>query len=235
MPWARISDDLYDHPKVERLPSRIRLASVGLWTLCLSWSNRFLTDGLIPADRVKKFGGRDYHLEALMAAGLADPTTDGSMQIHDFAAFSKTRAQVLAERKAAADRMNRKRRPDSPRDADEPPAKPARRPRKSPPSGDSFAGSSAEHDEDGSREVRPNTKSGSREVREVFADPPARESRPGPARPVPSESRISAAASDPGSRRAPARGSSGMTRLADVLPSALSGGALRANEGRNER
>jgi hypothetical protein len=82
MAWGRIDDTFYDHPKVDEL-GRYRLPCVGLYVLGLSWSNRFLTDGHIPFDRVKRLGGTKALAERLVRVGLWDLLVDG-YRIHDF-------------------------------------------------------------------------------------------------------------------------------------------------------
>jgi hypothetical protein len=108
VPWGRIDDGLYDHPKLDDL-GRYRLACIGLWTLSISWSNRFLTDGHIPADRLKRLGGTLALADRLVMAGLWDKVADG-YRIHDFLEFNSSRQEVEDVRTAARERMRRKRR-----------------------------------------------------------------------------------------------------------------------------
>lgn len=108
MPWARIDDSLYDHPKLDALgPSR--LPCVGLNTLALSWSNHWLTDGFIPADRVRKLGGTAALADKLVAAGLWERVGE-DYRIHDFEEYNETRETVLSERASARERMRNRRR-----------------------------------------------------------------------------------------------------------------------------
>ncbi|MEV8042411.1 hypothetical protein AB0P02_01020 [Streptomyces griseoluteus] len=44
MAWVRLSDDFYDHPKFQRVGA----LGVALWASSLAWSNRNLTDGVVP-------------------------------------------------------------------------------------------------------------------------------------------------------------------------------------------
>jgi hypothetical protein len=96
MPWGRIDDDLYDHPKVHEL-GKYRLPCIGLYALVLSWCNRYLTDGYIPADRVKGFGGTPALAEQLVRVGLWDKTTDG-YHVHDFLDYNASAEQVMYRR-----------------------------------------------------------------------------------------------------------------------------------------
>ncbi len=108
MPWGRIDDSLYDHPKLDAL-GRNRLACVGLNTLAQSWCNRWLTDGHVPADRVRKLGGTVALAETLVTAGMWE-RTDGGYQIHDFLDYNDSREEVTAQRAAARERMREHRR-----------------------------------------------------------------------------------------------------------------------------
>lgn len=49
MPWVRIDDAFYDHPKFDRAGP----LGVALWVVGLAWSNRNLTDGFIPDSKVR--------------------------------------------------------------------------------------------------------------------------------------------------------------------------------------
>jgi hypothetical protein len=105
MPWGRLDDGLYDHPKLDAL-GRSKLPAVGLWTLSISWSNRRLTDGFIPTDRVFALGATTALAETLVAAGLFDRVDDGYL-IHDFLTFNDSREQVEARREADRNRKRK--------------------------------------------------------------------------------------------------------------------------------
>ena len=76
VPWGRLDDSLYDHPKLNDL-GRHRLPCIGLWAIAISWSNRYLTDGHIPADQVRRLGGTLALAEWLVRVGLWDKVEDG--------------------------------------------------------------------------------------------------------------------------------------------------------------
>jgi len=109
MPWGRVDDSFYDHPKLDRLGS-LRLSAIGLYWLAVSWSNRYLTDGHLPSDRVRRLGATLRQAEALVAADLwhparvqcqsedCPPPEDEGYRIHDFWTFNKSRRQVTKER-----------------------------------------------------------------------------------------------------------------------------------------
>lgn len=122
MPWGKWDDGLYDHRKVEELPRGCRNACVGLWGRAISWSNRSLSDGLVPEERLRKLDARPAEIEALVRVGLLEVLAAGQYQIHDFLEFNKSREEVLADREAARDRQRRSRgyaekRPNGPRES----------------------------------------------------------------------------------------------------------------------
>jgi len=107
MPWGRLDDSLYDHPKLDHLPGEHawpdRLAAVGLDCLAISWCNRFLTDGHVPRNRVEKLGGTIELADLLVTAGLWEPAS-GGYQIHDFLVYNDSRAQIIERREKEARR-----------------------------------------------------------------------------------------------------------------------------------
>lgn len=103
MPWGRLDDSLYDHPKLDRLPEEQRLEGVGLWAVAISWSNRFLTDGHLPRSRIEKLGGTIELAESLVTAEMFDHDGSG-YRIHDFLDFNDSRADVMERRQKEAER-----------------------------------------------------------------------------------------------------------------------------------
>lgn len=104
MPWGKLDDSLYDHPKLDELPSSMRLACVGLWSVAISWCNRRLTDGHVPKGRIRLLGGTTQQAEALFAAGLFEKDGDG-YRVHDFLDFNDSREYVMARRAKDAERQ----------------------------------------------------------------------------------------------------------------------------------
>jgi hypothetical protein len=103
MPWGRLDDSLYDHPKLDALPADRRLEAIGLWARAISWCNRFLTDGNVPRDRVVKLDGTLELADLLVAAGLFERTATG-YAIHDFLRFNDSRTQIEERRHREAER-----------------------------------------------------------------------------------------------------------------------------------
>lgn len=107
MPWGRIDDTYYDHPKLELLTGDgewpDRLAAAGLNALAWSWCNRFLTDGHVPTRTVAKLGGTLELAALLVGVGLWEEAPHG-FQIHDFLTYNDSREQVLERRAKEAKR-----------------------------------------------------------------------------------------------------------------------------------
>src|SRR5690349_15428989 len=122
MPWGRLDDSLYDHQKLDDLPTDdasceailatlspaqlVRLASIGLWVRTISWSNRFLTDGLAPRSRIEKLDGSTALADAIVGAGMFEEAAGGYL-VHDFLQFNPSRAEVLEKRAEDADRQKK--------------------------------------------------------------------------------------------------------------------------------
>ncbi len=105
MPWFKIDDSLYDHPKFAGLS----LAAIGLWTAGGSYCARHLTDGFLSdaATPMLRVGSVRCRAD-LVAAGLW-AESGGGIQYHDWLDFQPSRETVLAERRAAAERQHRAR------------------------------------------------------------------------------------------------------------------------------
>src|SRR5205085_3339264 len=114
------------HPKVLGFGQLAPLA-IALQIRALCWSSRFLTDGKIPAEAIPrllagfaecsrelrtKFATRRaakcIEWPAMMVrAGLWDEIPNQGYMIHDYLQYNPSRAQVLAAREAARERMHR--------------------------------------------------------------------------------------------------------------------------------
>lgn len=116
MPWFKIDDSSYSHPKFRRAGN----AALGLWVRCGAYSAQHLLEGHVPGDIAKDFG-TPPQAQKLVSAGLwhkaghdcprcPQPAADGYF-IHDFfeGGRNSTRAQVEASRQAAAERQAKSR------------------------------------------------------------------------------------------------------------------------------
>lgn len=98
MPWFKIDDGFWSHPKVIELSD----PAVALWVRAGSYCAGHLTDGLVRRSTLRMLGAdRDAAIE-LVLAGLWDETGDG-WSFHDWDEYQPTREQVLAEREAKQD------------------------------------------------------------------------------------------------------------------------------------
>lgn len=103
MSWFKVDDGFYDHPKVVELD----LATVGLWTLAGSWCAKQLTDGRIKLAQVRRLGGDLDMARELVSAGLWLTEDEAVFEFKDWIDYQPKRADVLAERSAARERMAR--------------------------------------------------------------------------------------------------------------------------------
>jgi len=94
MPWARVDDQWWCHPKAMGLS----LAASGLWVKALSWSCAQRRD-VIPVSLVEMLGGTDVAAE-LVTAGLWVDHPDG-WRIHDWAEYQQA---TTSEKRAEAGR-----------------------------------------------------------------------------------------------------------------------------------
>lgn len=104
MPWFRVDDNLAMHHKAIEAGN----AALGLWVRAGSWSMQNLTDGLIPKNIVTLLGTTAL-AKRLVDAGLWIEMTDAYL-FHEWADRQPTKAHVVTERKAAAERKERWRR-----------------------------------------------------------------------------------------------------------------------------
>jgi hypothetical protein len=101
MPWSRLDDTWYDHPKLMELPARLRNAGAGLRDRALSWSNRHLADGHVPNAVLRTLNCAPDLRAALIAVGLFHDEGTGVV-IHDYTDYNETRAELLERRAKAA-------------------------------------------------------------------------------------------------------------------------------------
>lgn len=116
--WVKIDDRFAEHPKLMAAGA----LAWGVWAEAMAYCNRNLTDGFIPVAVAEAFGGRwrtrvdgrvwqafvhcgdemvavdaEFVAAALADAGLWH-RVDGGYQIHDYADYQPTKAQVMVER-----------------------------------------------------------------------------------------------------------------------------------------
>lgn len=104
MPWFKVDDALYGHPKWLRTPPAAR----ALWVTAGSWSAAQLTDGHVPAHVLPMLGGTTRAAGELVKAGLWTVDGDG-WRFHAWLEFQPSSEQVQAERAQARERQRKAR------------------------------------------------------------------------------------------------------------------------------
>lgn len=112
MPWFKLDDGFFDHPKVVQAGRDAR----DLWLAAGCYSARELTDGFIPFEVLPllaaKAGVRNpkglalrlVEARAQSAHGMFEPR-EGGYLIHDYLEYNPSRAQVLEEREKTRKRL----------------------------------------------------------------------------------------------------------------------------------
>ncbi len=116
MTWTRLDDGFDDHPKILALSAPAELLQVR----ALLYSNRFRTDGHVPAAALSKLtrgfdrlrvDGKGIHaddlVDQLLAAHVWEKNGPSGWTIHDFATYQPTKAKLaeLSAQKAAAGKL----------------------------------------------------------------------------------------------------------------------------------
>lgn len=104
MPWFKVDDGLYSHPKwlAASLPAR------GLWATAGAWCAAQITDGAVPRHVLPMLGAPAEVAEELVEVGLWEHGADG-WQFHDWFDFQPSAERVRADRASARDRQRRAR------------------------------------------------------------------------------------------------------------------------------
>lgn len=112
MTWVRLDEAMPEHPKVAALGD----SAFALWITSIAYANRNLTDGFVPSavgiGQLRYCDGNPIPaIRELEDAGIWHKV-DGGWEIHDFLDYQPSKANVLAEREAARERMARRRSSD---------------------------------------------------------------------------------------------------------------------------
>lgn len=100
MPWFKIDDGFWSHPKILELSD----AAVALWVRAGSYCAGHLTDGVVKRSTLRMLGADRDAATELVLAGLWDTNSDGVWSFHDWEDYQPTREEVLKDRAAAAER-----------------------------------------------------------------------------------------------------------------------------------
>jgi hypothetical protein len=106
MTWFLVDDGFHSHSKARKVAARCP-AALGLWVIAGSWSAKNLTDGFIPDDDLPWLLPDAETLATELVAARLWRRVKGGHQFHDWSDRNRTREQVVAERAAARERMQR--------------------------------------------------------------------------------------------------------------------------------
>lgn len=106
MAWFKVDDKFHSHPKIKRIPRRIRRAAIGLWTIAGSWCADYETDGAVPEYMLEEFDAEPEEVAALVDAELWERTEDG-VAFRNWGEFQPTRAQLDEKRAQTAERVQK--------------------------------------------------------------------------------------------------------------------------------
>lgn len=109
MPHFFVDDAFSDSKEVMSIPKRYRLAAVGLWSLCGSWSAAKLTDGFVPDQVLERLGARPVLVDVLVDPAHLWAREVGGIRFTNWSKWQRTRAQVEAYRAAQAEKKRKQR------------------------------------------------------------------------------------------------------------------------------
>jgi hypothetical protein len=110
--WSRLDDALFDHPKVNTAARKIggknaRVIVIGFYSMALMYTNRHLTDGVLPDSVIDGFSSHVLNpasiADALAHAGLFERQNAG-YRIHDFRDYNPSAAEIKQRRREDRDR-----------------------------------------------------------------------------------------------------------------------------------
>ncbi len=101
MPWFKVDDHFWSHPKVSSLSND----AISLWVRAGSYAAQHLTDGFIPdATVTRQLWASLEHVGELVACGLWVQES-GGYRFHDWFEYQPTAESTHAKRAAARERM----------------------------------------------------------------------------------------------------------------------------------
>lgn len=105
MPWVRLDDNFYRHPKVRELTANAFRA----WVSGLGYCSSLLTDGVISRAAFAEIGADPEIESELVNAGLWERHRNGKLIVHDYLEYQPSRARVDAARAGSRERVQRHR------------------------------------------------------------------------------------------------------------------------------
>ena len=101
MAWVRIDDNFPEHPKVIGLSDK----AFRLYITALCYSNRYLTDGILPLNTVKSFAN-SRHISSLIASNLWE-LSENFIKILSYDEYQFTKERVLTKRETDRKRLEK--------------------------------------------------------------------------------------------------------------------------------
>ena len=104
MPWFKVDDRLYSHPKLAALEAGKRFAeAVALWCIAGSWCASQLTDGSVPATQLRRLVPFDARKAAaeLVRVRLWEEDGDG-YRFRSWDEYQPSRESVVTKRQKTA-------------------------------------------------------------------------------------------------------------------------------------
>lgn len=105
MPWFRVDDGFWSHPKVVELSPE----AVSLWVRGGAYAAQHLTNGQITTGALRMLGGAREAADELVLAGLWAQDGSSAWRFHDWATYQPTREQVEADREKAREKKRAQR------------------------------------------------------------------------------------------------------------------------------
>ncbi|MEZ5119624.1 MAG: hypothetical protein R2686_06950 [Candidatus Nanopelagicales bacterium] len=105
MPWFKVDDALWAHPKIQSLSDR----ALALWVRTGSHCAYYLTDGIVRTDALRLFGATKRTCSELVVAGLWDEVPDGGYRFHDWHEYQHSAEWWKAKREADKRRQQKRR------------------------------------------------------------------------------------------------------------------------------
>lgn len=103
MTWAKLDDQMPDHPKV------VEAGPLASWlNICgICYCSRYLTDGFIPAGQIRRLADVDNALalaQRLVEVGMWE-VAEGGYRVHDYLTYNPSAESVRRERAKTAERQ----------------------------------------------------------------------------------------------------------------------------------
>lgn len=102
MPWFKLDDSTYDHPKIVQVSD----GAFRLWVTAGLYCARHLTDGVVSPGTLKVLQAKGKHCDELWLAGLWERIPEGGYRFHDWHDYQPTREDV--QRRREIDRQRKK-------------------------------------------------------------------------------------------------------------------------------